>query len=233
MLKLQYFGHLMQRANSLEKTLMLGKTEGRRRRGWQRTRWHHRLSGHEFEQALGDGKGQRSLACCNYGVAKSQTQLNNIELGRYPSLLMGRQDPCRAGCWGSRPWSQGECNGSAAGTPTGSRCRMSPPEKVGLFRAPRLPTCELCVHVGDGGGCRVPWCPWVLFSKPTSFPWIPALVPITAFPLCVPLRLSSRSCTISLLLFLPSSIRRMNSFFLCALFQFCYSVPTSFWYVFV
>ena len=38
-LKLQYFGHLMQRANSLEKTLMLGKTEGRRRRGWQRMRW--------------------------------------------------------------------------------------------------------------------------------------------------------------------------------------------------
>ena len=38
-LKLQYFGHLMQRANSLEKTLMLGKTEGKRRRGWQRMRW--------------------------------------------------------------------------------------------------------------------------------------------------------------------------------------------------
>ena len=39
MLKLQYFGYLMQRPNSLEKTLMLGKTEGRRRRGWQRMRW--------------------------------------------------------------------------------------------------------------------------------------------------------------------------------------------------
>ena len=38
-LKLQYFGHLMQRADSLEKTLMLGKTEGRKRRGWQRMRW--------------------------------------------------------------------------------------------------------------------------------------------------------------------------------------------------
>ena len=38
-LKLQYFGHLMQRANSLEKTLMLGKTEGRRRREWQKMRW--------------------------------------------------------------------------------------------------------------------------------------------------------------------------------------------------
>ena len=38
-LKLQYFGHLMRRANSLQKTLMLGKIEGRRRRGWQRMRW--------------------------------------------------------------------------------------------------------------------------------------------------------------------------------------------------
>ena len=38
-MKLQYFGHLMQTADSLEKTLMLGKTEGRRRRGWQRMRW--------------------------------------------------------------------------------------------------------------------------------------------------------------------------------------------------
>ena len=38
-LKLQYFGHLMKRVNSLEKTLMLGKTEGKRRRGWQRMRW--------------------------------------------------------------------------------------------------------------------------------------------------------------------------------------------------
>ena len=67
-LKLQYFGHLMQRAESLEKTLMLGKIEGRRRRGQQRMRWvgwYHQLSGHELEQAPGDGEGQRSLACCS------------------------------------------------------------------------------------------------------------------------------------------------------------------------
>ena len=51
-LKFQYFGHLIQRTDSFEKTLMLGKTEGRRRRGQQRMRWlddHHRLDGHEFE----------------------------------------------------------------------------------------------------------------------------------------------------------------------------------------
>ena len=58
--------HLMQRANSLEKTLMLGKTEGRRRRGHDLDAgWHHQLSGHEFEQALGDGEGQGRLMCCS------------------------------------------------------------------------------------------------------------------------------------------------------------------------
>ena len=48
-LKLQYFGHLMQTANSLEKTLMLGRIEGKRR-GEQRRRWLDGISGHEFEQ---------------------------------------------------------------------------------------------------------------------------------------------------------------------------------------
>ena len=56
-LKLQYFGHLMRRTDSLEKTLMLGKDEGRRRRGQKqkvRWRWHHSLNGDEFEQTPGD-----------------------------------------------------------------------------------------------------------------------------------------------------------------------------------
>ena len=66
-LKLQYFGYLMRTAGSLEKTLMLGKTEGRRRRGGQdeMVGWYHRLNGHEFEQALGVGDGQGGLACCS------------------------------------------------------------------------------------------------------------------------------------------------------------------------
>ena len=65
-LKLQYFGHLIQRTNSLENILMLGKIEDRRRRGWQRMKmvgWHHQLNGHEFEQALGVGDRQGSLVC--------------------------------------------------------------------------------------------------------------------------------------------------------------------------
>ena len=66
-LKLQYFGHLMRRTDSLKKTLMLGKTEGRRRRGRQdeMVGWHHKLERHEFEQTSGDGEGQGSLACCS------------------------------------------------------------------------------------------------------------------------------------------------------------------------
>ena len=50
-LKLHYFGHLMRRADSFEKTLMLGKMEGRRRRGQEdeKVGWHHQLNGHEFE----------------------------------------------------------------------------------------------------------------------------------------------------------------------------------------
>ena len=63
-LKLQYSGYLMWRVNSLEKTLMLGKTEGKKKRGWQTmVGWHHRLNGYEFEQTLGDNEGQGSLAC--------------------------------------------------------------------------------------------------------------------------------------------------------------------------
>ena len=59
-LKLHFLGHLMQRTDSLEKTLMLGKIEGRRRRGRQRMRW---LDRHEFEQTPGDSKGQEILVC--------------------------------------------------------------------------------------------------------------------------------------------------------------------------
>ena len=58
-LKLQYFGHLMQRAYMLEKPLMLGKIESRRKRGWQdeMVGWHHGLNGLEFEKTPGDGEG--------------------------------------------------------------------------------------------------------------------------------------------------------------------------------
>ena len=65
-LKLPFFGHLMPRADSLEKILMLEKIEGRRS-GQQRMRWLDGISdnGNEFEETPGDGEGQGSLVCCS------------------------------------------------------------------------------------------------------------------------------------------------------------------------
>ena len=67
-LKLQYFGHLMRRIDSLEKILILGKKESREQKGTtedEMVGWHHLLNGREFEQALGVGDGHGSLACCS------------------------------------------------------------------------------------------------------------------------------------------------------------------------
>ena len=67
-LKLQYFDHLIQTADSLEKSLILGRIEGRRRRGCQRMRWLDGITshnGHELGKTLGDGEGKGRLACCS------------------------------------------------------------------------------------------------------------------------------------------------------------------------
>jgi len=83
-LKFQYFGHLMWRADSLENTLMLGKNEGRRRRGRQdeMVGWHHQLNEHGFGWTPGVGDGQGGLVCCgSWGCKKSDMteQLNWTE----------------------------------------------------------------------------------------------------------------------------------------------------------
>ena len=72
-LKLQYFGHLMQRTDSLEKILMLGKTEGKRRRGQKRVRWMDGIID-EFEQTMEDSEEQGSMVCCSpWGHKESDT----------------------------------------------------------------------------------------------------------------------------------------------------------------
>ena len=122
-LKLQCFGHLMRRADSLEKTLMLGKIESRRRRGWQRARWldgitdSMDMSLSTFREMVKDRKSWLLQSIVSQRVghnwATEQQQQQTWEL-RLPKWLSGRELTCQAGDAGSIPGSgryPGEGNG--------------------------------------------------------------------------------------------------------------------------
>ena len=89
--QLWYFGYQIQRASSLEKTLMLGKIEGKRRRGWQRMRWLYSVT-NSMDMNLsnpGDSEGQRKLMCYSPRVSKSWTWLNDWKQQQPIYLITG------------------------------------------------------------------------------------------------------------------------------------------------
>ena len=95
-LNLQYLGHLMWRPDSLEKTLMLGKIEGRRRRGWQKVRWLDGITDSvdmSLSKLLGAGDGQGCLACCSPRGLKESDMTERLNSNR--NSASGKEPACQ------------------------------------------------------------------------------------------------------------------------------------------
>ena len=130
-LKLQYFGHLKQRDDSLEKTPMLGKIEGRKRRGQQKTRWLDGITD-SMDMTLSKlqvmVKNREAWRAAVHGVGHDLVSEQQLLL--YGYLTVGKESACNAGDPGSLPGS-GRSPGEGNGNPLQDSCLENPMEKPG------------------------------------------------------------------------------------------------------
>ena len=176
-LKLQYFGHLIQRADSLEKTLMLGETEGRRRRGWQRKRW---LDGNTNSMDMNLSKFQETVKEGKPGVLQS---MGSQRVRHEQATEQQQQQTQVSPCFAAKPicGHQGmvkECTAFIAGHQakrTCSPCSKDSDSSLTLDKGFLRQCCGHCHRISlrtffwlvDGEVTG--WCFWDLNHHPSSF----------------------------------------------------------------
>ena len=150
-LKLQYFGHVMWRADSLEKTLMLGKTEGKKRRGRaeeEMVGWHRRLNGHVFEQLWEIVRDREAWHAAVHEIAKSWAQLSD-----WTATKANRASNPKA-----------PCSSASTKSPSTSHCRSGQPSRCPESRKVRpalslVPTLSIWSLLPSLGGALLLWDP--------------------------------------------------------------------------